>query len=306
MKVFIVGGTGFVGVSLANRLRALGEAVTVMGTGAARPAGLERGVAVVTGDGRVPGPWQREIPGHDAVVNLAGASIFQRWTPAAKIAIRESRLLTTRNVVDAIPAGAGVTLLSTSAVGYYGARGDEELDEQAPPGADFLADLCVAWEAEARRAEAKGARVAITRFGIVLGPGGGVLGQMVPLFRWFLGGPLGSGRQWFSWVHVEDVFRACLHLLARPGSAGAYNLTAPVPVTNREFARALGHALGRPSFLPAPAAAVRLVLGEFAESVLTGQRVLPRRLLAEGFAFGFPRVDAALGAVLARAPKVPS
>ena len=263
MKVFIVGGTGFVGVSLANRLRARGDEVTVMGRSSSRPPGLDPAVVVLAGDATLPGPWQEQVAAHESVVNLAGVSIFTRWTAKAKAAIRESRILTTRNLVDAIPAGGDITLVSTSAVGYYGFRGDEELGEDAEPGGDFLARLCVEWEAEAFRARDRGARVLVTRFGIVLGPGGGVLSQMTPLFRAFLGGPIGSGRQWFSWIHVDDLFGALLHLVGRPGSEGPYNLTAPEPVTNRVLAKELGRALRRPALLPAPRVAVRLALGEF-------------------------------------------
>jgi hypothetical protein len=196
--------------------------------------------------------------------------------------------------VAALPANAGVTLVSTSAVGYYGFHEDEELGEDAGPGRDFLARLCVDWEAEALRARERGARVAIARFGIVLGPGGGVLGQMAPLFRSFVGGPLGSGRQWFSWIHVDDLFGALMHLVGRRESSGPYNFTAPEPVTNRILTRELGRVLHRPAFLPAPGFAVRLVLGEFGDVLLKGQRVLPRRLLAEGFRFAHPGFAAAL------------
>lgn len=295
MRVFIVGGTGFVGVNLTRRLRARGDEVTVMGQTAARPRGLDAAVPIVAGDARFPGAWQESIAGHDVVVNLAGVSIFTRWTAAAKRAIRESRVLTTRNVVEALPAGGGVTLVSTSAVGYYGFHGNEELDEEAGPGSDFLARLCVEWEAEAGRARERGARVVVTRFGIVLGPGGGVLGQMAPLFRWGLGGPLGSGRQWFSWVHVEDLFAAMVHVVGAGGGGGAYNFAAPGPVSNRELTRQLARTLHRPAFVPAPAFAVRLALGEFANVILEGQRVLPRRLLAEGFRFRYPTLASALG-----------
>jgi uncharacterized protein (TIGR01777 family) len=297
MRVFIVGGTGFVGVNLANRLRARGDDVTVLGHLPGRPRGLDPAVAVVVGDATVGGAWQGRVAGHETVVNLAGASIFTRWTAESKKLIRSSRILTTRNLVEALPSTGGVTLLSTSAVGYYGFHGDEELGEDAGPGADFLARLCVDWETEALRARDRGARVIIARFGIVLGPGGGVLGQMAPLFRAFVGGPLGSGRQWFSWIHVEDLFGALVHLAGRQGSSGAYNLTAPEPVTNRVLTRELGRVLHRPAFLPAPAFVVRLALGEFGDVLLKGQRVLPRRLLAEGFRFSHPGFGAALEAL---------
>ncbi|HWR96960.1 MAG TPA: TIGR01777 family oxidoreductase [Candidatus Methanoperedens sp.] len=293
MKVFIVGGTGFVGVNLAQRLRARGDEVTVLGLSPARPRGLDAAVPVVAGDARTPGAWQERIAGHDVVINLAGASIFTRWTAAAKKVIWESRILATRNVVDALPA-SGVTLVSTSAVGYYGFHGDEELGEDDGPGGDFLARLCVEWEREAKRAAQRGARVVITRFGIVLGPGGGVLGMMAPLFRRYLGGRLGTGRQWFSWIHVEDLFAALLHVTGRPGSAGVYNFAAPGPATNRVLTGELARVLRRPALLPAPAFAVRLVLGEFGNVVLEGQRVLPRRLLAEGFRFTYPTLASAL------------
>ena len=297
MRVFIVGGTGFVGVNLANRLRARGDEVTVLGHAPGRPRGLDPAVAVVVGDATAGGAWQERIAGHETVVNLAGASIFTRWTDEAKKLIRQSRILTTRNVVDALPSTGGVTLLSTSAVGYYGFHGDEELGEDAGPGEDFLARLCADWEAEALRARERGARVAIARFGIVLGPGGGVLGQMAPIFRAFVGGPLGSGQQWFSWIHVDDLCGALAHLAGRLESSGPYNLTAPEPVTNRVLTRELGRVLHRPAFLPAPGFAVRLALGEFGDVLLKGQRVLPRRLLAEGFRFGHPGFAAALDAL---------
>jgi len=294
MRVFIVGGTGFVGVNLANRLRVRGDEVTVLGHVPGRPRGLDPAVAVVVGDATVGGAWQERIAGHEAVVNLAGTSIFSRWTDESKKMMRQSRILTTRNVVAALPATGGVTLVSTSAVGYYGFHDDEELGEDAGPGDDFLARLCVDWEAEALRARDRGARVVIARFGIVLGPGGGVLGRLAPLFRAFMGGPLGSGRQWFSWIHIEDLFKALVHLVGRSQSSGAYNFTAPEPVTNRRLTRELGRVLHRPAFLPIPGFAVRLVLGEFGDVLLKGQRVLPRRLLAEGFRFAHPGFAAAL------------
>lgn len=294
MKVFIVGGTGFVGVNFANRLCARGDEVTVMGRAPGRPRELNPAVPVVADDATLSGGWQERIAGHDAVVNLAGAPIFRRWTPAAKTELRQSRVLTTRHVVEALPATGGVTLVSTSAVGYYGFHGDEELGEGAGPGKDFLAGLCVDWESEALRARRSGIRVVITRFGIVLGPGGGVLAKLVPIFRAGLGGPLGSGRQWFSWIHIEDLFGALLHVVGHPESSGVYNFTAPEPVRNRDLASELGRVLHRPALLPVPGFAVRLVLGEFGDVLLEGQRVLPRRLLSEAYRFAHPGLRAAL------------
>jgi hypothetical protein len=298
MRAFIAGGTGFVGVNLANRLAERGWQVVVMGQTADRPRGLAGPVEVVAGDGRHPGPWQGRVSGSALVVNLAGATIFSRWTAETKQLIRESRVLTTRNLADAIDGGGKTTLFSTSAVGYYGFRGDEELDEAAPPGDDFLASVCREWEEAAVSARKKGVRVVTTRFGIVLGRNGGALGQMVPLFRRFVGGPLGSGRQWFSWIHMEDLLGAFSFLLERPEADGPYNLTAPGAVTNRELARALGRALHRPSFLPAPSLAIRLALGEFGNVLLKGQRAVPRRLSELGYGFRYPGIDQALASVV--------
>lgn len=298
MKVFIVGGTGFVGVNLANRLSERGWQVTVMGQTAERPRGLAAPIVVVAGDGRVRGPWQEGVAGSALVVNLAGAPIFGRWTDETKRLIRESRVTTTARIVEAMPAGGGTTLFSTSAVGYYGFRGGEELDESAPAGTDFLASVCQEWEGAATAARGKGVRVVITRFGLVLGRNGGVLGQMLPMFRRFLGGPLGSGRQWFSWIHMEDLLGAYAFLLQRPEADGPYNLTAPRAVTNRELARALGRVLHRPALLPAPAFAVRLALGEFGTVVLEGQRVAPRRLCDAGYTFRYPEIEPALASVV--------
>ena len=206
----------------------------------------------------------------------------------------------TRNIVEALPGDASqVTLFSTSAVGYYGFHEDEELAEDSGPGDDFLAKLCRDWESEARKAEAKGARLVITRFGIVLGRNGGALGQMIPLFRYGLGGPVGSGRQWFSWIHMNDLLSALFHLLRLPGASGPYNLTAPSPVRNAELAKILGKVMHRPAFMPAPAFAVRAALGEFGDVILKGQKVLPQRLLESGFEFRHPHLEGALREVLA-------
>jgi len=232
------------------------------------------------------------------VINLAGTSIFTRWSKKTKQLIRDSRILTTRNVVEAIPAGKETLLCSTSAIGYYGFRHDEELTEADSPGSDFLARVCIDWEEEAGKAADKGARVVITRFGIVLGKTGGALGQMVPLFKMFVGGPQGSGRQWFSWIHMEDLLNAFAFVLDNTTIRGPVNFCAPNPVRNRDLAKALGQVMSRPSFLKTPSFMLRLVLGEFGSMILKGQRVIPARLLEHGFTFRYPEIAGALAEVL--------
>ncbi len=294
MKILMTGGTGFVGRDLARRFMAAGHDVTVLTRGAGGKRAAAGGPRLLQGDPTREGPWQEAVPTHDVLVNLAGLSIFGRWTPEYKRQLRESRILTTRHLVEAIAPASRQVLFSTSGVGYYGLRGDEPLDESSPPGDDFLARLSADWEAEALAARTKGTRVVIMRFGIVLGRGGGALQQMVTPFRWFAGGPIGSGSQWFSWIHMTDLVEAFLHLLDRPELSGPFNLSAPHPEQNRDFSRAVGKALGRPSWLPAPAFMMRLVLGEFGSVILQGQRVLPKRLLDSGFVFRFPRAQEAL------------
>jgi len=183
-------------------------------------------------------------------------------------------------------------------VGYYGFHEDEELAEEAPPGNDFLARLAVEWEGEALKAQEKGARVVITRFGIVLGEKGGALGQMIPLFKKFIGGPIGNGRQWFSWVHIKDLAEAFVFLMKHPEISGPVNLCSPNPLQNKDLAKALGKALHRPSFMPAPGFMIKLVLGEFGSVILEGQRVVPRRLLDSGFKFEYPDIDKALRSIV--------
>jgi uncharacterized protein len=301
MRILMTGGTGFVGSYLSARLAKEGYEVTILvrpGEKVAKP--LLSGISFLEGDPTARGSWQDAVRMHDGAINLAGASIFSKWTDEQKRIIRESRLKTTQNIVEAIDADNGrlLTLLSTSAVGYYGFHGDEELTEDSPPGHDFLATLAVDWEAEAHKAREKGARVVITRFGIVLGGGGGVLGQMVPLFKWFVGGPIGNGRQWFSWVHVSDLTEVFVFLLKHQEVSGPFNVCSPQPVRNKDLARALGGVLHRPSLLPAPAFAVRLVLGEFGSVILEGQRVLPKRLLENGYIFQYPRIEEALASIM--------
>ncbi len=297
MKIFITGGTGFVGSNLTKIFARAGHAVGILSRpGESRPP-LPGGAAYVDGDPTREGAWQEAAACYDVFVNLAGASIFSRWTPARKKAILESRILTTRNLVDALGRAGkrDISLLSTSAVGFYGFHGDEEIAEEAPAGSDFLAGVAAQWEAEALRARSHGVRVVICRFGIVLGRNGGALGQLVPLFRFRLGSRLGNGRQWFSWVHEADLAGIFLFLVNRKDLSGPFNCAAPSPVRNSDLTAALARALGISIFLPpAPAFMMRLVLGEFADILLKGQRVVPQRLLRAGFSFRFPAIDAAL------------
>ena len=297
MQVFVTGGSGFVGTTLCTRLVKAGHSVTVLTRSQKAAERLPPGVEPCLGDPTRPGPWQERAAEHDAFVNLAGASIFNRWSQEYKELIRSSRIDTTRNLVQAMgrrPRDAGpAVLVSASAVGYYGPQGDQELGEDSPPGDDFLATLCRDWEAEARRARELGALVVTARFGIVLGSRGGALGQMLPMFRKGLGGRLGSGGQWLSWIHQQDLVRALIFCLEKDLS-GPANCTAPSPATNQELTKALGRVLGRPTILPAPGFAIKLVMGEMGSIVLTGQRVLPTALLGAGFTFEFSELEGAL------------
>jgi hypothetical protein len=287
MRVVVTGGTGLVGRSLCRALAGAGHSVVGVGR---KPALTP--VTTLT--------WDRVaevLRDAQAIVNLAGEPIAAgRWTTARKAAIRDSRVLATRALVD---AAAGMSprptvLVNASAVGFYGPHGDEPLDETTPPGEGFLADVCRDWEAEALRAEALGIRVVLLRLGIVLAPDGGALAKMLLPFRAALGGPLGSGRQWMSWIHRDDVLGLVLAALATEGYRGPVNATAPAPVTNREFTHTLAGVVSRPAILPVPGFALHLVMGEMADMLLTGQRVLPKVAEAQAYEWKFPALAAAL------------
>jgi len=297
MRIFITGGTGFVGKTVVGTLAQEGHEITVLTRKISRGAGLTQGVSLVEGDPMEPGDWQEAAGGHEVLINLAGASIFTRWTRASKDMIRESRVRTTRNLVQALEArrGQGTLFLSASAVGYYGFHEDEALDEMSPPGDDFLAGISKDWEAAALEAVSPDTRVAVLRFGIVLGREGGALQQMIPVFRRYVGSPLGSGQQWFSWIHEQDLADIFLFLMEQEDMNGPINCTTPHPVRNRELTTALGEALGKPTFMPAvPGFMLKLIMGEFGSILLKGQRVLPKKLLAQGFRFRFPEIKDAL------------
>jgi len=304
VRILITGGTGFVGTRLTSHLIRDGNEVTVLTRSVRGPEKEAAGISYLQGDPTRQGPWQEAVKDHDAVVNLAGASIFSKWTDEQKQAIRDSRVSTTRNIVEGISSHPGkkTLLFSASAVGYYGFCRDEELTETSPPGSDFLARIAVEWEGEAVKAAGKGARVVIARFGIILGEQGGALGRMIALFKKYVGGPIGSGKQWFSWIHIDDLARAFEFVLEHPEISGPVNTCSPHPVRNKDLAKALGKALRKPSFIPAPGFMVKWVLGEFGSVILEGQRVIPERLLARGFSFRYPDIENALGSILNRSP----
>jgi uncharacterized protein (TIGR01777 family) len=299
----IAGGTGFLGSPLAETWAEDGHDVRVLTRSLA--AGESRhesgtGVPGITRVGWTPdggnGPWAGAVSGTDAVINLAGASIGERrWSAQVKTELRDSRILSTRSLVAAINAAPVPprVFVSASGVNYYG-TGDDPKTEQSCPGDDFMSHLCEDWEAEARKAERDGLRAAIIRSGVVLERSGGALSRMATPFRLFAGGPLGSGRQYLSWIHRLDWVEMVRWIVQTPEASGPVNLTAPQPVRNREFARALGRALGRPALVPAPTFALKIAIGEFADYLVTGQRVLPARALSLGYHFRYPEIDIAL------------
>jgi len=305
MRVFMTGGTGFVGSMLTKSLLKRGHAVTLLTRKVQKSRPVPLGVSMLEGDPTEAGPWQEKVADHEILINLAGASIFRRWTDAEKRLIRESRIQTTTHLVNALQRREGMktALLSTSAVGYYGFHGDEGLTEETPAGTDFLASVAREWEEAATNAKAMGARVVLCRFGIVLGSGGGALNEMVPIFKKGLGSPLGSGEQWFSWIHQMDLVRIFMFLLEREDLSGPFNCTAPEPVRNKELTKVLGKVLERPTFLPSvPGFVIRMVKGEFGNVLLKGQRVIPEKLLKAGFQFQHPNLSGALRDLLHPAP----
>ncbi len=300
MHVFISGGTGFLGRALTDQLLAAGHTVTVLTRRQPQRHHFSPALSYLVGDPVRPGDWQEALASHEVVINLAGASIFRRWNEESKELLRTSRIETTRNIVAGLATRRDrpTTLLNGSAVGYYGLRGGETIDEAGANGDDFLAVLTREWEAAARGAEQYGVRVIPCRIGVVIGPDGGALSRMLTAFRWGLGSPLGRGSQYFSWIHLDDLVRAFLFLIQTPAINGPVNCTAPQPVTNREMSRSLARLLHRPLLPAVPAFLVRLALGEFGSVLLEGQRVVPAKLVGHGFAFQHPTIDSAFSHVL--------
>jgi uncharacterized protein (TIGR01777 family) len=299
MQVAVTGATGMIGATLVRALAARGDEVTALSRNAQRARQALDVPAETWTDPKAELPPLDALRGRDGVVHLLGEVIAQRWSDEAKREIRESRVLSTRNLVAGLrelpeEERPGV-LVSASAVGWYGHRGDERLDESTPePGDDFLAQLCADWEAEARRAEELGVRVVLNRTGVVLSDSGGALEKMLPFFKAGIGGPVAGGRQYVPWVHVDDLVGATMFALDHGELSGPVNVTAPEPVTNRELSKTLGRVLRRPAFAPVPALAVKTLYGEMAEIVITGQRALPVKLRELGYEFRWPELEPAL------------
>jgi uncharacterized protein (TIGR01777 family) len=304
MKVLLTGATGFVGSHLTQRLEAAGHTVLPV----SRRARWTDDGAGARFD------WSDEslmsgVRAADAVIHLAGENLFaKRWSAKQKEILWSSRYDGTKKLATLVAARKPDCFISASAVGYYGASPDAVFQETSPRGQGFLAELCADWEAATDAAAEAGVRTAIVRTGVVLGPGGGALAKMLPPFKLGLGGPLGDGKQWVSWIHLDDLASLFLFLLENPKASGAFNGTAPQPVTMKELASALGRVLHRPAFLPAPAPLLRLALGEVADIMLTGQRVEPRRAREAGFKFRFADIESALSEIVAQKsrPKNPS
>ncbi len=300
MRIVVSGATGLIGTQLVAALKARGDDVTVLSRNPERTAAA-LGVEAVAWQPLNGPPPTEALAGSDAVIHLAGEPVAQRWSAAAKQAILDSRETGTRHLVDAIAASdpKPAALLSSSAVGYYGKHGDDVVTEQTAAGNNFLAGVCVAWEREALRAEALGLRVVIVRTGVVLDASGGALKRMLPPFKAGVGGPVAGGRQYIPWIHCDDIVGLYLAALDDPSWSGPVNGTAPEPVTNAVFSKALGRALGRPAVLPVPSFAIRALYGEMAEIVTEGQRAVPAAAERLGYSFKYPELDEALRATLA-------
>jgi uncharacterized protein len=301
MKIAIAGATGFVGSRLVEQLQAQGHEVVIF-TRSPQQASNRFGKAQVVGyEPLKSGEWQNAISGCDAVVNLAGEPIAEkRWTPAQKRTILDSRQLGTQKIVEAIAAASvkPAVLINASAIGYYGTSETSKFNEDSPAGQDFLAEVCTAWETAAQAVTVTGTRLVILRLGIVLGENGGVLSKMLAPFSAFVGGPIGSGKQWFSWVHRDDVVKLIITAITDSQMQGVYNATAPNPVTMTDFSHTLGTVMNRPSWLPVPNFALEALLGEGAIVVLEGQQVVPTHTLAQGFEFQYSTLTPALSSIL--------
>lgn len=302
MHFFILGGTGFVGKHLVGWLLQQGHDVEVLGRSTRSLEGLPAACRTVIGDPLRPGEWQERAGRADALVNLIGRSIMVRWNDVTKKEILDSRVQSTRMAVQALAGdqGKGKVLINANAVGYYPLDSKAEYAEDGPRGTGFLADVAQAWQDEAEQARVFGTRVVIARFGTVLGPDGGAMAQLLPIFRKGLGGRLGSGEQWFPWIHVLDLCRALEFMAQHDELDGPVNCCAPQAATNTYFTRALGGLLRRPTIFPVPGFAVKLAMGEVAQVVLQGAKIVPKALTDAGFTFRFGLLEGALKDILAQ------
>jgi uncharacterized protein len=301
MRIVITGGSGLIGRAVARELGGAGYEVVLLTRNTSKVGPLPPNTRAVQWDGRTAEGWGKLLDADTGILHLAGDPVAEgRWTEEKKRRIRDSRVQTGQAVLAAIRQAKSrpKLLLQGSAVGYYGDGGDQVLTESSPPGDDFLARVCVEWEAATAEVSGLGVRRPVLRTGIVLSREGGALPKMILPFRFLAGGPLGGGRQWLPWIHFADEVGAIRFLIEHEEADGPFNLTAPEPVTNRDFSHALGRALSRPSFAPAPGFALRLLLGEMADALLHGQRAVPRRLLDLGYAFRYPEVSTALRSLL--------
>ena len=303
MRIIIAGGTGFIGSNLAKTLAASGHEVIVLSRNPARHQGvLPDSIKVVEWDAKTGRGWSQFINTDTVIVNLTGEPIDgtgfipSRWTAERRSRILNSRLQAGQAMINAIENASAKprALIQSSAIGYYGYHADEVLTEDAPPGEDFVAQVAVQWEASTATVEEMGVRRPVIRTGLVLDPKDGVMPRLTLPFQLFAGGPMGSGKQWYSWIHIADEVGAIQFLIQEEGTSGPFNLTAPNPLPNKEFAKTMGGVMGRPSFLPVPGLPMRAAMGEVADLALRGQRVIPERLLKSGYDFKFPQLDGAL------------
>jgi uncharacterized protein (TIGR01777 family) len=300
MRIIITGGSGLIGRALTESLAKDGHEVIVLSRNPAAVKNLPKGARAEKWDGKSAQGWGQLADGADAIVNLAGATISERWSDARKKEIRDSRVNAGKAVVDAVKTASkkpGVVVQS-SAVGYYGPHGAEEITEESSAGNDFLASICTDWEASTAELDTLGIRRPIIRTGVILDQKGGALPKMLTPIKMFVGGPIGSGKQYFPWIHLKDEVAAIRFLIDNKQARGVYNLSAPKPLTNKEFTQAIGRVLGRPTFMPVPAFAMQTMFGEMSTLLLDGQRQMPRRLVQEGFKFQFAEAAAALKDVL--------
>jgi len=302
MKILISGATGLIGRALCHVLNEDGHTIVGVSRSSRKPSGLNVG-EMYQWDSQAGPPPEAALDQVDAVINLAGEPIAaKRWSDQQKKSIRDSRIVTTRNLVEGMRRAKRKpeVFVSSSAVGYYGNRGDERLEETSPPGRGFMSEVCQEWEREAARASELGIRVVFVRTGVVLSADGGALEKMLPPFKMGAGGRLGSGKQWFPWIHIDDIVGIFRHSIVNAKATGPINGAAPQPATNAEFTRELGHALHRPAFLPVPEIALRILMGEMAGVLFDSQRVIPAAALASGYEFRYPQLGPALADVLSR------